>query len=459
MKLSQLLVSVGLSLVGCDREILSITSDIGQVGKGSLYVCHRKEKAQAEVLLDQARQLGATTVACVEGADILCEDTRRLLAYAMARFCGDPQKKLRVIGVTGTNGKTTVSGLLAHILRQAGRRCELIGTNNCGGYTTPIPEMLFPAMAQAVGRGCQDFVMEVSSHSLDQSRVAPISFACGIFTNLTRDHLDYHLTLEAYAKAKQKLFAASQMAVINADDRYADPMAQACGDVCFYGIDKGDYRIERLTCHGSGVRYTLDGMDIDFGVPGRFSAYNSAAAAVAALKLGISPERVVQALGNFSGVDGRMEMLDTKTDFRVIIDYAHTPDGLENVLSTINGFKTGRLIVVFGAGGQRDKGKRAQMFGVCANLADYIVITSDNPRKENPFSIIKDILTGLNGYTTPFAVLENRRSATEFALREAKPGDIVLLAGKGHERYQWVGEQVLPYDERQVVREILNQNS
>lgn len=441
-----------MPLTVADPDILSITGDVGQVGQGSLYVCHRRDPSQAQLLIKQARQCGGISVAAVGRPDIVCEDTRRFLAYAMAEFCGNPQRKLRVIGVTGTNGKTTVSGMIMHILRQAGRRCELVGTNNCGGYTTPIPEILFPTMAQAVAKGCQDFVMEVSSHSLDQSRVAPIRFSCSVFTNLSRDHLDYHLTIDRYADAKRRLFAASQTAVINADDRYAEQMAEPCKEVYYYGKDY----VSDVDCREDGVCYRLDGMKIYCRVPGLFSVYNSAAAAMAAKTLGVSDADIMQALADFGGVDGRMETLDTKTDFRVIIDYAHTPDGLRNVLSTINGFKKGRLIVVFGAGGQRDRGKRAQMFKVCADLADYIVITSDNPRKEDPFSIIKDILAGLNGYTTPFAVLENRRKATEFALREARTGDVVLLAGKGHERYQAIGDRVLPYDEREVVTEILN---
>ena len=435
-----------------DREICAITGDVGQVSQGSLYVCHRRDPLQVEALLGQARQGGAIGVAAVGRPDIICEDTRRFLAYAMAELCGNPQKKLRVIGVTGTNGKTTVSSMIAHILRQSGRRCELVGTNNCGGYTTPIPEILFPTMAQAVATGCQDFVMEVSSHSLDQSRVAPIEFDCSVFTNLSRDHLDYHLTMEQYAQAKERLFAASRTAVINADDAYAMQMARPCANVTWYGREY----VTDPEYWEDGVRYVLDGMKIFCPVAGLFSVYNSAAAAMAAKGLGVSDGDIVQALANFGGVDGRMEMVKTNTDFRVIIDYAHTPDGLRNVLSTINGFKKGRLIVVFGAGGQRDRGKRAQMFRACADLADYIVITSDNPRKEDPFSIIKDILAGLNGYTTPFAVLENRKKATEFALREAQAGDVVLLAGKGHERYQLVGDRVLPYDEREIVCKILN---
>jgi UDP-N-acetylmuramoyl-L-alanyl-D-glutamate--2,6-diaminopimelate ligase len=454
LKLSQLLCAADLTDAVPDREIRSITADIGQVGQGSLYVCHRRDVAQVSRLIKEARAAGAVSVAAVGEPDIRCGDTRRMLSYSVARFYGDPHKKLRVIGVTGTNGKTTVSSMLAHILRQAGRRCELVGTNNCGGYTTPIPEILFPTMARAVEQGCQDFVMEVSSHSLDQSRVAPIRFACGIFTNLTQDHLDYHLSMQRYAKAKEGLFAQSDTAVINADDGYAAQMASACRDVSYYG----KAQFGQIQTRSDGVRYRLDGMDITCPTPGLFSVYNSAAAAMAARRLGVAEEDIVRAIGNFRGVDGRMEILQTNTDFRVIIDYAHTPDGLKNVLSTINAFKQGRLIVVFGAGGQRDKGKRAHMFAVCADLADYVVITSDNPRKEDPFSIIKDILAGLNGYTTPFAVLENRRAATDFALREAKPGDIVLLAGKGHERYQLIGDQVLPYDEREIVKEILEQD-
>ena len=451
MKLSQLLLSAGISYNGADREILSVTSDIGRVCKGSLYVCHHKNSE----LITRAKAEGAVCAAAMEGADIVCDNPRRLLALCMAAFCGNPQNKLRVIGVTGTNGKTTVTSLLTHILQRSGRRCKLIGTNNCGGYTTPVPEILYPAMAQAVREGCQDFIMEVSSHSLDQSRVAPIIFDCAVFTNLTRDHLDYHLTFDAYSKAKQKLFAQCKTAVINADSPYAEQMASVCPHYCTYGIHEGEHRIENLRCDISGVHYRLDDMDIIFGVPGQFSAYNSACALLSARQLGVSKEAVVSAVQSFAGVDGRMEILDTKTDFCVIIDYAHTPDGLKNVLQSLNEIKKGRLIVVFGAGGQRDRGKRAQMFDVCAKTADYVVITSDNPRKENPFVIIKDILSGLNGYTTPFAVLENRRAATEFALGEAKAGDIVLLAGKGHERYQQIGERCVPYDERMVVSEIL----
>ena len=251
-----------------DREIFSVTGDVGQVGQGSLYVCHRRDPEVVALLLAQARQSGGLCVAGVGEPDIFCEDTRRFLAYVMAEMCGNPQRRLRVIGVTGTNGKTTVAGMIAHILRRAGRRCELIGTNNCGGYTTPIPEMLFPAMARAVGQGCQDFVMEVSSHSLEQSRVAPIAFACAVFTNLSRDHLDYHLTMERYAAAKARLFAASEMAVINADDEYAGQMALACRDVTCYGRDD----FSDLCMSEDGVRYNLGGLRIACRVPGLFSA-------------------------------------------------------------------------------------------------------------------------------------------------------------------------------------------
>ena len=311
--------------------------------------------------------------------------------------------------------------------------------------------------------GCTHVVMEVSSHALVQRRAGAIDFALGVFTNLTQDHLDYHGTMEAYCDAKAHLFRQCRAAAVNGDDPWTPRL------------------LENVTCpvtrFGQGLANDLVGWDahycadrvsftacsdsehipVTLHIPGAFSLYNALAALAAAQALGIPIEDAAQALSLCQGVRGRAEVVPTDTDYTVLIDYAHTPDGLKNILSTVCGFADARVLVVFGCGGDRDRTKRAEMGRIAARLADEVIVTSDNPRTENPYAILHEILAGMADSATPFAVLESRREAIAYALDHARTGDVVVLAGKGHETYQVVGAETLPLDERQVVREHLSQ--
>ena len=376
------------------------------------------------------------------------------------------------VGITGTNGKTTTTYLLKQLLERClGAKVGLIGTNqNMIGdavlpaeRTTPDALTLQRLLREMADAGCTHVVMEVSSHALVQRRAGAIDFALGVFTNLTQDHLDYHGTMEAYCDAKARLFRQCRAAAVNGDDPWTPRL------------------LENVTCpvtrFGQGLANDLVGWDahycadrvsftacsdsehipVTLHIPGAFSLYNALAALAAAQALGIPIEDAAQALSLCQGVRGRAEVVPTDTDYTVLIDYAHTPDGLKNILSTVCGFADARVLVVFGCGGDRDRTKRAEMGRIAARLADEVIVTSDNPRTENPYAILHEILAGMADSATPFAVLESRREAIAYALDHARTGDVVVLAGKGHETYQVVGAETLPLDERQVVREHLSQ--
>ena len=329
--------------------------------------------------------------------------------------------------------------------------------------TTPDALTLQRLLREMADAGCTHVVMEVSSHALVQRRAGAIDFALGVFTNLTQDHLDYHGTMEAYCDAKARLFRQCRAAAVNGDDPWTPRL------------------LENVTCpvtrFGQGLANDLVGWDahycadrvsftacsdsehipVTLHIPGAFSLYNALAALAAAQALGIPIGDAAQALSLCQGVRGRAEVVPTDTDYTVLIDYAHTPDGLKNILSTVCGFADARVLVVFGCGGDRDRTKRAEMGRIAARLADEVIVTSDNPRTENPYAILHEILAGMADSATPFAVLESRREAIAYALDHARTGDVVVLAGKGHETYQVVGAETLPLDERQVVREHLSQ--
>ena len=393
-------------------------------------------------------------------------------AKLAARWYGEPAGRMTVVGVTGTNGKTTTTYLLKQLLERClGAKVGLIGTNqNMIGdavlpaeRTTPDALTLQRLLREMADAGCTHVVMEVSSHALVQRRAGAIDFALGVFTNLTQDHLDYHGTMEAYCDAKARLFRQCRAAAVNGDDPWTPRL------------------LENVTCpvtrFGQGLANDLVGWDahycadrvsftacsdsehipVTLHIPGAFSLYNALAALAAAQALGIPIEDAAQALSLCQGVRGRAEVVPTDTDYTVLIDYAHTPDGLKNILSTVCGFADARVLVVFGCGGDRDRTKRAEMGRIAARLADEVIVTSDNPRTENPYAILHEILAGMADSATPFAVLESRREAIAYALDHARTGDVVVLAGKGHETYQVVGAETLPLDERQVVREHLSQ--
>ncbi len=464
--------------IDLDAEITDITADSRKVAPGSVFVCVSGTRVDAHVFAADARKAGAVAVIGERdpgdgSVNVFVESCRAAYAAACSNFYGRPQERLKLVGVTGTNGKTTTSVLIKNILEYAGRSVGLIGTisNVIGGrevsanYTTPEAKEFFSLLRQMADSGAEYVVSEVSSHALDQSRVAGCVFEAGVFTNLTQDHLDYHITMEAYAAAKAKLFAVSRVAVVNADDPAgAQMLAAAKGETLTYSArsDDADLTAKNVELKSTGATYELvtrgDIARIITRMPGMFNVYNTLAAASAAYALGIPLATVKEALAVSRGVKGRLEVVPTDTDYTVIIDYAHTPDGIENILRAVRDFAEGRVICLFGCGGDRDKTKRPLMGETAAALADYLFVTSDNPRTEDPEAIIADILEGVKDAGTPYTVITDRTQAIAAALAEAKAGDVVILAGKGHETYQILGTEKIHYDEREIVADILSKN-
>ena len=462
--------------VDLDVDIADVTADSRKVAPGSVFVCVSGTRVDAHVFAADARKAGAVAVIGERdtgdgSVNVLVENCRKAYAAVCSNFYGRPQKELKLVGVTGTNGKTTTSVLIKNILEYAGRSAGLIGTisNVIGGkevaanYTTPEPKEFFHLLRQMADSGAEYVVSEVSSHALDQSRVDGCIFDVGVFTNLTQDHLDYHITMEAYAAAKAKLFGVSRVSVINADDPAGEQMlAAAEGETLTYSAksDNADLTAKNVELKSTGASYELvtrgDIARITTRMPGMFNVYNTLAAASAAYALGIPLATVKEALAVSSGVKGRLEVVPTDTDYTVIIDYAHTPDGIENILRAVRDFAEGRVICLFGCGGDRDKTKRPLMGETAASLADYLFITSDNPRTEDPDAIIADILEGVKDCDTPYTVITDRTKAIEAALNEAQAGDVIILAGKGHENYQILGTEKIHYDEREIVADILS---
>ena len=443
------------------------------MGHGALFAAVSGTREEGSAYIAEAISRGAVCVLCEEKQEnvphILVPDVRKAIALLACAFYGDPARQMTVIGVTGTNGKTTTTYLIKQLLEHEGHRVGLIGTNrNMIGQkslpaarTTPDAITLQRLLRQMADEGCDTAVMEVSSHALSQSRVEGISFTLGVFTNLTQDHLDYHGTMEEYCRAKAKLFPMCRLAAVNGDDPWCESVLENCScPVLRFGQkftnDIVAYcpRYERECVRFTAVSDS-EQAETKLGIPGGFSLYNSLAAITAVHALGMPLQRAAKSLALCRGVKGRAEVVPTGRDFTVLIDYAHTPDALKNILLTVCSFADGRVITVFGCGGERDRGKRAEMGRIAAELSDSVVLTSDNPRGENAYAILHDILSGMAGSKTPFAVIEERRKAISFALSAAEAGDVVLLAGKGHETYQIIGDETLPLDEREVVKEKL----
>ncbi|MBQ3379446.1 MAG: UDP-N-acetylmuramoyl-L-alanyl-D-glutamate--2,6-diaminopimelate ligase [Clostridia bacterium] len=457
-----------------DIEINKVCFDSRKVEAGDLFVCIEGFKSDGHNYIAQAREAGASFFVCAHALDdetlpyIICDNTRHALSVIASNFYGNPSDKFKVIGVTGTNGKTSTTYMLKAILEKAGFKVGLIGTNqNMIGdkviptnHTTPESLDLQKLFYDMACEHVDYVVMEVSSHSLALSRVDCVKFAVGIFTNLTQDHLDFHKDMDDYFNAKAKLFSQCETAVINRDDdRYYELRSLIKTPVLSYSIEHNDADTvaKNLRQKSTGVDYELlIGNTIgrvSLKIPGRFSVYNSLAAVTAAVSLGIDAPLVRDAMTNFTGVVGRAELVRIDADFSVVIDYAHTPDGLENIISTINEYKKGRLITLFGCGGDRDPDKRPKMGKIATKMSDYCVITSDNPRTEDPAKIIKDIVKGIKRPACPYKVIENRREAIRYALSIAEKDDVVLLAGKGHEPYQILSTGTIHFDEREVVSE------
>ena len=482
MRLSRVLEDVG---VRCPEEyknveFTDVVTDSRLVSQGCMFICRRGHNRDGHDYVEEAINNGAAVVVaeqvrdwCVGGAAIIkVDNTDKFAALLYDRQCGCPTKRLKITGVTGTNGKTSVCCALSSILREAGYRVGMIGTLGCfidgkridtsgACLTTPEIEGLYGIFAQMADAGVSHVVMEVSSHALSFGRTDAIEFEYGVFTNLTRDHLDFHGDMESYFDAKTKLFTQSKRRVVNFDDPYGKRLCDKYEDVLRASRKYGESIASNVSCTCNGCEYTLSFKGNEYliktGALGDFSVTNTQLAATAALDMGISPMAVARGLIRFSGAEGRMERY-TGGDFpfSVFIDYAHTPDALERALRALRELKTeqGRLILLFGCGGDRDIGKRRQMANVASRFSDFTIITSDNPRSEDPQRIIGDILKGIDK-EKPYTVIASRRQAIKYAVETAASGDIILLAGKGHERYEIDGEGYHSFDEREILDDLL----
>ena len=472
MKLSELLRNIPILETNADleQEISGVSYDSRHTQRGDLFIALEGYETDGHRYIPMAREKGAACVLCQKtpqdgGPYVRTDDSRWALAQAGRNWFGDPAGEMIMVGVTGTNGKTTTTYLLKDVLEKAGgAKVGLIGTNqNMVGdrilhteRTTPESFALQALFRQMADAGCTHVVMEVSSHALCLKRVAGIRFAVGLFTNLSQDHLDFHGTMESYCDAKALLFAQSGRGVYNADDPWSErvTLGAAC-PLASFGEKAGALRAENIRLSVDGVSFDAvqDGerVPVRVNIPGGFTVYNALGVMAAARELGVSLRDSARVLGQSAGVKGRVEVVPVPGDYTVLIDYAVTPDAIENVLTTVRGFAKGRVVILFGCGGDRDRGKRPKMGRIAAQLADFVVVTSDNPRTEVPSDIIADILPGLEGTETPYVVVEDRVEAIRYALDHARSDDVIILAGKGHETYQIVGHEKRHLDEREVV--------
>lgn len=481
-ELIQRLPGVGDVSVLPDVEVLGVQEDSRRINTGDLFVARRGHGSDGKQFIADAHQAGAVAVVAdgeVEHAPLPVIQVKdagvaaSLLAHAVV---GDPSREMKVLGVTGTNGKTTTTFLLRHLLNHTGQRCGLIGTceiddgqqSRPAAMTTPGPVTIAEIFAAMRDKGCDAVAMEASSHALHQGRCAGVEFAAAGFTNLSGDHLDYHHTMEDYAAAKAELFRTlppDAPAVVNAEDAYAERMIQGTSGrpVTFRVGDGGggsaDYVARDLLVTANGSKFILKTPDGEAPVAmaqiGRHNVQNAlCAAAMVGELFGLSARQLAASLDDAPAAPGRLERIDEGQPFTVLVDYAHTDDALDNVLKALRPVTKGQLRVVFGCGGDRDRGKRPRMAQVAEHRADTVYVTSDNPRTEDPARIIDDILDGFEN--RKIAIVEaDRRRAIDRAIADAEPGDVVVIAGKGHENYQIVGDQRLTFDDAAEARRAL----
>jgi UDP-N-acetylmuramoyl-L-alanyl-D-glutamate--2,6-diaminopimelate ligase len=493
-KLSQLLRGVAnLRHIGPDVEVSSIEYDSRRVVPGSLFVAMKGETTDGNrfisaalnqgavgVVTDSSTAFSATFAEYPRLAFVEVQHGRKAIAGLASNFFGNPENKLALCGVTGTNGKTTTAFLLDSMLNHVQRKTLLVGTieyHVCGAvqpspHTTPESRDLLELFCEGVKCGATEAVMEVSSHALSQGRVWGLKYDVAIFTNLTRDHLDFHGTMENYLAAKRSLFdgrngVPPRVAVVNRDDPHGAEITEAARDsgaeVLSYGFDRGDFRANQVKMLASGMRFSMctpnGAVPIVTKLTGKVNIYNLLAASAAARTRGLTLDEIATGAAALDHVPGRFQTVDCGQPFTLVVDYAHTDDALKNLIALAREFvgKTeGRIITLFGCGGDRDRTKRPLMGAVAGEGSDFVVLTSDNPRSEDPLAIIHDILPGLRPMGTPHVVEPDRAAAIALAIGAAKPGDIVLLAGKGHEKVQVLSDRTIPFDDAEIARQTLS---
>ncbi len=458
MKLKKLIKGLDVQLKkGREMEISGIASDSRTVSPGNLFIAKRGLTHDGSQFIAQAVSGGAAAILTdiydpfLDLPQILCPDPGAMEAKLAAHYYGEPSKELSVLGVTGTKGKTTTTYLIKHLLDELGMLSGLVGTvetiigENRFFSTLTTHDVLsnHRALREMVQKGCKAAVLEVSSHGLDQGRVDEIEFDFGVFTNLYPDHLDYHQNMEEYAAAKRKLFTRAAKSIFNADS----PWAEFMGKGFTFGIEKGEIRAQNLLCTPNGTQFVVEGCSFTSPLIGRFNVYNNLAAIALGLQMGAKLESIRDSLASFGSVPARLERIGN-----VFIDFAHTGEALENVLSTLREITKGRLIVVFGCGGNRDPQRRTAMARAADRLADQSIITNDNPRQEDPEEIARQIQAAFQ--RAPIVEL-NRRKAIELAIQMAAADDLILIAGKGHEKVQIFAHQSIPFDDALIVKEIL----
>ncbi len=466
-----------------ELEVSQVLSDSRKVGDGAAFVCLKGLSADGRDWIPAAAEKGAVVAICQEKPEVdfpyvLIEDTRSALPLLLSNFYHHPEKSFRrIIGITGTNGKTTTSFMLKAIFEEAGCTTGLIGTTKyligneefqvdqgAAFLTTPDPELMFLLFNEMRKKGVDTVIMEASSHALALKKLNGIPFHIGIFTNFTQDHIDFHKTMEEYLEAKKTLFSVCQKGIFNADDPAFEAISKDANSSVIRYSEKAEaeYKMAKLLDFDeNGLSYLLKEKEgeekIFLPIPGKFNIYNSLAAISTAREENIPYSIIRSALNKISGVKGRIERIPTKTPFSVFIDFAHTPDALENILQTLRGFTKGRLITLFGCGGDRDKTKRPIMGEIACRFSDFVIVTSDNSRTEKKEDIIEDILCGVKGKGCDFVSIVDRTEAIHFAIDHAKIGDVILLAGKGHEEYEIDQTGKHYYSEKNIVLEYIGE--
>ncbi|TDT61862.1 UDP-N-acetylmuramoyl-L-alanyl-D-glutamate--2,6-diaminopimelate ligase [Fonticella tunisiensis] len=479
MKISELIKNVDyIKIVGEDIDIKSLCYNTSDITEGSLFFCIEGTKTDGHIYAQKAVDNGASALVISKDVNvngkvvkIKVRDTRNAMALMSSNFYGRPSEYMDIIGITGTNGKTTLTFMMKSVLEASGKKAGLLGTiyNIMGDVveeakrTTPESMDLHNIFYRMKKNAIEVCVMEVSSHSLELKRVEGVKFNVGIFTNLTQDHLDFHGTMENYFNAKLKLFKQCDTAVVNIDDEYGRKIPDLINTrIITYGIDrKADVIAKNINISGEGTVFDLCyngiSMPVKLHLPGKFNVYNALGCAAASIAMDISMDFIKKGLENLKSVPGRSEKINSKKGFTVVIDYAHTPDGIVNILTTAREYTRGRLTTVFGCGGDRDKSKRPKMGKAAGELSDFCVVTSDNPRTEDPMAIINDIIPGINATGCNYVIIEDRKQAIKYAIDNAKEGDVIVIAGKGHETYQILKDKTIYFNEREIVMNILGE--